>query len=253
MTSRVEERLTEKISKQKGSLLIVGFKTNAARLICCSAWSDYIPLIHHALHWLPVQSCVKYKNLLTFKSLSNQALSCFSDLIQLYALPYQLLILFADARLLRLPSAHLKSNGQHTFYWAPLLWNKLHYSLWHSSFIASVNSALKIHLFTSKHRIDHSMLCACVCVCVRCCVHTCMWMHTCLCVCMCVLEVNRKTISFLTFQYLFKYNQQDFTVLLAPYIFLWTLLFLYCVLWTQVSWKHFLHTLLHYKNNSNAK
>lgn len=117
MMSRVEERLTEKISKQKGNLLIVGFKTNgnAARLICCSAWSD-IPLIHHALHWLPVQSCVQYKNLLNFKSLSNQALSCFSDPIQLYVLSCQLLILFAEARLLRLPSAHIKCSGQHIFH-----------------------------------------------------------------------------------------------------------------------------------------
>ena len=56
----------------------------------------------------------------------------------------------ADTRLLRLPSAHLKSSGERAFlHQGPLLWNNLPYSLRHSSSIPSFKFALKTHLLSS--------------------------------------------------------------------------------------------------------
>ena len=63
-------------------------------------------------------------------------------------------------------------------HWALLCWNSLPSSLQHSSSIAAFKSALKTHLFSSKHWIAcyriwltcvlvHASVCVCVCVCVR--------------------------------------------------------------------------------------
>lgn len=108
------------------------------------------------------------------------------------------LCLSTDAEFLPLPSANLKSSGQHAFFsQVPLLWNNLPYSLQHSSFIVSFTSALKTYISLSEHWTDHwtdhymayLRACVCGCDCVYCCVCVCvcvpvyMYVYVCACIC----------------------------------------------------------------------
>ena len=116
-----------------------------ASLICRSARSDHVsPILLASCRKSRVQRKI---NILIFKSLNNP--SCLSDLIQLYVTSRQPRS-SANTRLLRLLSAQLKSSGRRAFFYqSPLLWNKLRYSLRHSSSMASFKAAPKTHLFSS--------------------------------------------------------------------------------------------------------
>ena len=90
------------------------------RLICYSARSDNISPFLRDLHRLPVESCVQYTiRSLTFQTMSNQAPSYLSDLIQQYV-PFRQIRSSSDTCL---PSADLKSSGRRASYQSPLLWN----------------------------------------------------------------------------------------------------------------------------------
>ena len=123
------------------------------------ARSDHVsPILLTSCRKSPVQCNI---NILIFKSLNSP--SCLSDLIQLYVTSSQPRS-SAHTRLLRLPSAHLKSSGRRAFFYqSPLLWNKLRYSLLHSSFMASFKSTPKSHLFSSGLRLL-CLGCAVVCI-----------------------------------------------------------------------------------------
>ena len=123
-------------------------QNNAARLISGTSTSDHVTPVLRSLHWLPVHSRIDYKVLLlVYKSLHDLAPPYLSDLLQFYVPPRQLRS-SADTRLLRIPSARLKTSGQRAFrYQAPTLWNSLPLSLRHSDSKATFRSSLKTHLF----------------------------------------------------------------------------------------------------------
>ena len=96
--------------------------------------------------------------------------------IQLYVSSRQLRS-SANIRILRLPPAHLKSCDQRAFFCqAPILWKNPSYTLRHCSSIASFQSALKTHLFSSGLSMPYQCACSCVPL-VRACV------RVCVCVC----------------------------------------------------------------------
>ena len=116
---------------------------------CCPPQLSFchIFLILDTLHWLPVKSCILCKILLIFKSLNNQAPSYLYNLIQLHVRSCQLCLLILDSFIFHLLTSY---SGLPAFFCqVPLLWNDLPYSFWHSSSIASFQSALKTHLFFS--------------------------------------------------------------------------------------------------------
>ena len=127
------------------------------------------------------------------------------------------------------------SSGRHTiFYQTPVLWNKLHYSLWCSSSTASFKSAPRTHLFSSG-----------------------LWMP-CLCVCSCVPLVSDVCVLGVTWQLLNEVLQCVYVIsrvhcaLGCGYILL-TLSFLYCAFWAILSnTKRLTNTLLHYTSAVTA-
>ncbi len=98
-------------------------------------------------HWLPVQFCIHYKNLLlTYKALHHLAPSYLCDLLQDYS-PSRTLR-STSAGLLTIPTSCLSTMGARAFSCsAPRLWNSLPPHIRQSDFITTFKSKLKTHLF----------------------------------------------------------------------------------------------------------
>jgi hypothetical protein len=123
-------------------------QNNAARLILRVRKRDHISPHLQALHWLPIESRIKYKiACLSFGAFTHTGPAYMTDLIQTYT-PTRSLRSSADTSTLLPPRVSTKSFGERSFsYSAPLIWNSLPVTLRHSSSPVSFRSALKTHLF----------------------------------------------------------------------------------------------------------
>ena len=130
-------------------------------LICRSARSDHISPILCDLHWLPVESCVQYLScvLLPLNHWATKpvhiSLISFNSMF-LLAKSVRLPILVFH-RLISSLLVCLNSSINHHY------WGIIPYAARHSSSMASFQSVLKTHLFSSGLR----MPCLCGCGCSR--------------------------------------------------------------------------------------
>ena len=119
----------------------------AARIITLSHKHEHITPILVNLHWLPIESRIKYKILLlTFKSLHGLSPAYIQELISVYK-PNRNLRSSSQVLLTAQPY-NLKSYGRRSFsVAAPELWNSLPISLRNILSLASFKNELKTHLF----------------------------------------------------------------------------------------------------------
>ena len=121
----------------------------AARLIFRKKKFDHITPYLIELHWLPVNSRIKFKLLvLTYKCLNNLAPSYLRDLLQLK--PYSEFNLRSrdNPYLLRTRTPKLVSGGNRAFsIAAPVEWNKLPITIQSAESIDAFKRRLKTHLF----------------------------------------------------------------------------------------------------------
>ena len=126
-------------------------QNSAARVITrTKRWQHITPTLKN-LHWLPIQSRIKFKLLLlTYKCQQGIAPSYLSDLLQPH-IPARNLRSIALEQL-AVPHTRLKSVGERAFsFSAPKLWNELPIEMRHAPTLQSFKSALKRHLFTNVY------------------------------------------------------------------------------------------------------
>ena len=119
----------------------------AARLVALSRRRDHITPILKQLHWLPVNSRIKFKILLlTYKALHDQAPSYLTQLLHPYQPSRSLRSSHMD--LLVVPESHYKCYGARSFACvAPVLWNDLPPSIRKAPSVTVFKRMLKTHLF----------------------------------------------------------------------------------------------------------
>lgn len=119
-------------------------QNSAARLVTGTRRYEHITPVLKDLHWLPVQSRLTFKILLTtYKILHGLAPSYMSSLISVRQSSRSLRS--SSRSLLCIPAFNTKSYGQRSFsYCAPVLWNGLPER---SDTVQSFKSALKTYLF----------------------------------------------------------------------------------------------------------
>jgi hypothetical protein len=127
-------------------------QNNAARILTRTAKYDHITPILQDLHWLPVESRIKFKILLlTYKCLNNLAPEYLSELLNLY-LPSRSLRSANNLDLV-IPVTRLKSYGDRSFsYAAPTLWNSLPLEIKSASTSATFKHLLKSHLYKVSYK-----------------------------------------------------------------------------------------------------
>ena len=121
----------------------------AARLIFRKKKFDHITPYLIELHWLPVNSRIKFKLLvLTYKCLNNLAPSYLRDLLQLKSYSEFNLRSRDNPYLLRTSTPKLVSGGDRAFsIAAPVEWNKLPIAIQSAESIDTFKRQLKTHLF----------------------------------------------------------------------------------------------------------
>ena len=102
------------------------FQNNAARLILRISKREHISPHIASLHWLPIDSRIKYKlACICYNSMSTNSPPYLSDLLTVYTASRQLRSC-SDNSVLRRPSVRTVSYGQRSFaYYAPSAWNAL--------------------------------------------------------------------------------------------------------------------------------
>jgi hypothetical protein len=122
-------------------------QNNCARIILKAKRRDHITPLLKGLHWLPIDSRIQFKVLLTtFKALKGLAPGYIRDLVE----PYQprRALRSMDLSFLRRPRSRTKTFGDRSFaYCAPHLWNRLPRSVRFEEDIDNFKSVLKSHLF----------------------------------------------------------------------------------------------------------
>ena len=112
---------------------------------------DHITLVLQDLHWLPVESRIKFKILLlTFKCLNNLAPEYLSELLNIYhpARPLR----SSNNLNLDVPPTRLKSYGDRSFSKAsPILWNPLPFEIKSASSLQTFKNKLKQYLFKDSY------------------------------------------------------------------------------------------------------
>ena len=124
-------------------------QNNAARLILRISKREHNISPHLAsLHWLPIDSRIKYKlACICYNSLSTNSPPYLSDLLTVYTASRQLRSC-SDNSVLRRPSVRTVSYGQRSFaYSAPSAWNALHQQVRSSDSVSTFRSRTKTHLF----------------------------------------------------------------------------------------------------------
>ena len=128
-------------------------QNSAARLITGSRKYEHITPRLKQLHWLPIDERIKYKILLlTFKTLNDLAPIYIGDMLCKYAPSRRFSA--SSNKLLQVPSAKLKTNGERTFLFAaPKLWNSLPNLIRHCSSLESFKTEIKT--FLNSDFIEH--------------------------------------------------------------------------------------------------
>ncbi|KAK7102244.1 hypothetical protein V1264_020489 [Littorina saxatilis] len=124
-------------------------QNNAARLVLRVRKSEHISPHLQALHWLPIESRIKYKiACLSYGALTQTGPAYLTDMTQTYT-PGRTLRSSADTSILSTPRVNTKSFGERSFsVSAPLVWNSLPVTLRHSASSGSFRTGLKTHLFS---------------------------------------------------------------------------------------------------------
>ena len=123
-------------------------QNNAARLILRISKREHISPHLASLHWLPIDSRIKYKlACICYNSLSTNSPPYLSDLLTVYTASRQLRSC-SDNSVLRRPSVRTVSYGQRSFaYSAPSAWNALPQQVRSSDSVSTFRSRTKTHLF----------------------------------------------------------------------------------------------------------
>ena len=123
-------------------------QNNAARLILRISKREHISPHLASLHWLPIDSRIKYKlACICYNSLSTNSPPYLSDLLTVYTASRQLRSC-SDNSVLRRPSVRTVSYGQRSFaYSAPSAWNALTQQVRSSDSVSTFRSRTKTHLF----------------------------------------------------------------------------------------------------------
>ena len=123
-------------------------QNNAARLVSRARKTDHVTPLLRQLHWLPVESRIRYKiSSLCFSIVSSTGPAYLSDLLELYT-PSRLLRSSSDNRIFKIPTTRTKSFGQRCFSFSgPTIWNTLPKDIRLSQTATSFKSKLKTHLF----------------------------------------------------------------------------------------------------------
>ena len=125
-----------------------GSEHNAARLILGISKFEHISPHLASLHWLPIDSCIKYKlACICYNSLSTNSPPYLSDLLTVYTTARQLRSC-SDNSFLRRLSVRTVSYGKRSFaYSAPSAWNALPQQVRSSDSVSTFRSRTKTHLF----------------------------------------------------------------------------------------------------------
>ena len=120
---------------------------NAARLILRIAKREHISPHLASLHWLPIDSRIKYKlACICYNSMSTNSPPYLSDLLTVYTASRQLLSC-SDNSVLRRPSVRTVSYGQRYFAYSALsAWNALPQQVRSSDSVSTFRSRTKTHL-----------------------------------------------------------------------------------------------------------
>ena len=122
-------------------------QNNAVRLILRIAKREHISPHLASLHWLPIDSRIKYKlACICYNSMSTNSPPYLSDLLTVYTASRQLLSC-SDNSVLRRPSVRTVSYGQRYFAYSALsAWNALPQQVRSSDSVSTFRSRTKTHL-----------------------------------------------------------------------------------------------------------
>ena len=123
-------------------------QNNAARLILGISKREHISPHLASLHWLPIDSRIKYKlACICYNCMSTNSPPYLSDLLAVYTAARQLRS-SSDNSVPRRPSVRTVSYGQRSFaYSAPSAWNSLPQQVRSSDNVSTFRSRTKTHLF----------------------------------------------------------------------------------------------------------
>ncbi len=125
----------------------------AARLILRRSKFSHITPVLYELHWLPINSRIKFKILLfVYKSLNDLAPKYLSSLLTYYQSPRSLRS--SNNKLLKIPSTNKKSMGDRAFsVFGPKIWNNLPLEIRSAPSVNSFKKLIKTYLF--KEHFDN--------------------------------------------------------------------------------------------------
>ena len=129
-------------------------QNNAARLILKKRKRDHLTPMFRHLHWLPVQTRIKYKiAVLCFKCVHGYAPNYLVDLVGMYVPTRSLRS--GNKALLSVPCKPSRKDGHRAFaQCAPVVWNALPLSIREASSISQFKTLLKTHLFTAHEYLN---------------------------------------------------------------------------------------------------
>ena len=123
---------------------------SAARLIKLAPRDCNITPLLKELHWLPIESRIKFKILtLTFNALHDKAPQYIKDMLSWYSQPR--LLRSANQMLLKIPRVNNKYGRRSFSFAAPTLWNALPRDIKNSACLPSFKRNLKTHLFRAAY------------------------------------------------------------------------------------------------------
>ena len=123
-------------------------QNNAARLILRKRRRDHATPLLKQLHWLPIESRIKFKvATLAYRHFDGSLPPYLSDSLTTYQSSRTLRS--SSEKLLKVPITNLQSAGERSFaYSAPSVWNSLPLSLRNLPTLSQFKAHLKTHLFT---------------------------------------------------------------------------------------------------------
>ena len=129
-------------------------QNHAARLIFRSRRREHITPLFIKLHWLPVKYRIDYKiATICFKCLHGLAPEYLRNILEIYK-PTRALRSAQDNLILKKPVMNYKSYGEKSFYfYGPLVWNSLPYSLRSIDSLDSFKKQLKTFLFKKAFNV----------------------------------------------------------------------------------------------------
>ena len=120
---------------------------------------DLIDYCNNSLHWLPIDSCIKYKlACICYNCISTNPPPYLSDLLTGYTAARQLRS-SSDNSVLRHPSVRTVSYGQRSFaYSAPSAWNSLPQQVRSADNVSTFRSRTETHLCRGTNCLNVSVV-----------------------------------------------------------------------------------------------